>query len=67
MMPWPPMLMAKERIAPTERSMPPVRMTRVMPTETMPTVVIWRVMFSKFFSEKKPPTAMENTAIMTTR
>ncbi len=46
--------------------MPPVRMTSVMPIETMPTVVICRVMFSTLFSEKKPSMAMENTAIMRT-
>ena len=31
-----------------------------MPTETMPTVEICRVMISKFFIAKKPSTANEN-------
>ena len=29
--------------APTERSMPPVSITNVMPTETMPVTATWRM------------------------
>ena len=65
-MPCPPMFVANARIAPTDRSMPPVRMTRAIPIETMPTVVICRVMISKFFIAKKPFTAKENAVIRIT-
>jgi len=32
-------------IAPTDRSMPPVRMTNVMPAASMPLIAVWRIMF----------------------
>ena len=38
---------------PTERSMPPVRMTNVIPTETMPITTDWSRMLKTFVSVRK--------------
>jgi hypothetical protein len=38
---------------PTERSIPAVMMTRVIPMDANPTMALWRAMVSKFLNVKK--------------
>lgn len=51
---------------PTEISMPPVMITIVMPTATMPFTATWRRMFKKVEAEKKPSATMEKNRTMPT-
>ncbi len=45
---------AKEMTAPTERSTPPVIITRVTPTAAMPTTLAWRSTLKKLTGWMKP-------------
>ena len=46
-------------IAATERSMPPVRMTKVWPTATIATKALWRAMFDRLSTVRKFDVAKE--------
>ncbi len=51
---------ASARTEPTERSMPPVMITKVSPTARMVLMAIWRETFATFSAvEKSPPVAHE--------
>ena len=49
------------RIEPTDRSMPPVRMTSVMPTATMPLLETWRSTLDRLPGLRKMLTPRELT------
>ena len=44
---------ARANIEPTERSIPAVRITKVMPTAMIPWIEVWRTMFAGFGSEER--------------
>src|SRR5246127_2571930 len=46
-------IIAKARMDPTERSIPPITMTRVMPTARIPRTVTWSRIFKALRTEKK--------------
>jgi len=53
---------ARARIDPTDRSMPRVRMTIIMPTEMMPLMADWRRMFSRLSAVRKRSEASVSAA-----
>ena len=59
--------MEKASTEPTDRSMPPMTMTRVMPMARMPSTVTWSRMLRALRTEKKYSEAKENTAISNAR
>ena len=55
---------ANEMTAPTERSTPPVIITRVTPTAAMPTTLAWRSTLKKFTGWMKPGESQAATRMM---
>src|SRR5215213_8919704 len=53
-------IIARARTAPTDRSMPPVMMTKVMPRDRMPRMVTWARMLSRLLTVKKNGEAMNS-------
>ena len=54
-------------IAPTERSMPAVRRTKVMPVATIPTEAHWTTMFTRLAGSRNRGERAEKTAPTRTR
>ena len=46
-------IIAKARTAPTDRSMPPATMTKVMPSARMPRMVTWSSTFRRLLAVRK--------------
>src|SRR6478672_11729735 len=58
--------MEKARMDPTEKSMPPMTITAVIPIARIPKTVTWSKTFSRFRNERKALVAKENTTPSTT-
>src|SRR3712207_4105346 len=59
--------LTRARVEPTERSMPPVVMTRVIAVATIRVGALWRTMLSRLLCDRNPSATTANTAQTTAK
>src|SRR5215469_2074258 len=61
----PDIMAARPTVEPTDKSMPPVRITKVMPTAMIALIAVWPTRMIRFCSVKKDGESIEKTPINT--